>query len=250
MQFFADFAETVQEAGPGHRAGPRRATCRAATASAADRMEFNTKTRTGTFYNARRHDDPRRSRARAPTAACSAARSPTPTSGESADEARAEEIQDRQRRLHHLRPADPALGSRLGLGDAQPRRLRAPDERRLPGQGRAADVPAGLLLPDSGRRPRHGLPDSHLRCVDAQGPDASATPSSGRSAAATTRPSITTGCPRPASSSAASIATCSVRARRATAGSPGSTRKPVTSIDSGGMPRPRTARRAIRSAAT
>ena len=80
MQFFADFAETFKKkdmvTAQGHvvyvSSGNR---------IAADRMEFNTKTRTGTFYNAR----VRRSsvsRAKAPTAACSAARSPTPISGE------------------------------------------------------------------------------------------------------------------------------------------------------------------------
>ena len=69
----------------------------------------------------------------------------------------------------HLRAADAALGSRVGLGHAQPRRLRAAQELGLPGQGRAADVPADLLLPDSGGRPGHRLPDPHLRHLDAPG---------------------------------------------------------------------------------
>ena len=84
-------------------------------------------------------------------------------------QARAEEIQDRRRGVHHLRAADAAVAGRIGQRHDQPRRLRAPQELGLPGQGRAADVPADLLLPDSGGRPGHRVSDSHLRHVDAPG---------------------------------------------------------------------------------
>ena len=59
----------------------------------------------------------------------------------------------------------------VGFDHAQPRRLRAADERGLPGQGRAADVPADLLLPDAGGRPVDRLPDADLRPATLRGPD-------------------------------------------------------------------------------
>ncbi len=58
---------------------------------------------------------------------------------------------------------------RLDLDDAG--RPRHPEERNPEGQGRAADVPPDLLLPDSGRRSRHGLPPAGVRQLDHPRPD-------------------------------------------------------------------------------
>ena len=161
----------LQEAGHGHRAGPRRLRL--------GRQPDRRRSHGVQHQDAHRHvlqraghDDPRRPGREHRPQHVRRQGARRLLLGRSADEARTEEIQDRERRLHHLRPADTPLGSRLRLGDHQPRRLRAPDELRLPGQGRAADVPARLLLPDSGGRPRDGLSDSHLRLVDRQGTDA------------------------------------------------------------------------------
>ena len=155
-------------------------------------MEFNTKTRTGTFYKAlgRRSLGEKRRRSMFGTQ--------EPDAYFWGDEL--EKLGPKKYRIvnggfTHLRAADAALGDLVGLDHRQSRRLRAAEELGLPGEGRTADVSAGLLLPDSGRRSRHRLPDSDLRRVDDAGPEL-ATPSSGRSAAATTRPCSTTGCRR------------------------------------------------------
>ena len=136
--------------------------------------------------------------------------------GRRAPEDRAEEVPDHPRRLHDLRAADAAVGDAVRVDHAEPRRLRAPEERRVPGEERAADVPAGLLLPDPGGRPRDRVPDADLRHRRRRGDSRSATRSSGRSTAARTRRSSTTGTRRPARGSAANTATCAARARRAT----------------------------------
>ena len=192
MQFFADYTEIFKKKDLVIAHGTRRVRLGRQPHLRPTAMEFNTKTSTGTFYNARGNDDPRRRGPR--PRSLFGTQEPDACSGASEiAEDRAQEIPDHPRRLHDLRAADAALGARVGHGHAQPRRLRAADELAVPGQGRAADVSAGLLLPDPGRRPRHRVPDSDLRVVDRQGPDRSATRSSGRSDAATTPPSITTG---------------------------------------------------------
>ena len=89
----------------------------------------------------------------------------------------------------------------------EPRRLRAAEERDLPGEERADDVPADFLLPDPGGQPRDRLPDADLRSRRRRAGSRSATRSSGRSPAARTRRSITTGSRRPGRASAASTAT-------------------------------------------
>ena len=91
-----------------------------------------------------------------------------PRPGDSQDRAR--QVPDRRRRLHDLRPADAALGDGLGLGDDQPRRLRAAEEHGVPGQERPVVLHADLLLPDPGRRPRDRLPPADLRHLDAPRP--------------------------------------------------------------------------------
>ncbi len=102
-------------------------------------------------------------------------------------QARARYLQDRARRLHHLRAADAAVGDGGGLRDAEGGRPRADHQRHPARQGRAGDVPAGLLLSRSRRTT--APPDSCSRST-APRPSAgsrSATRSSGRSAAARTR---------------------------------------------------------------
>ena len=141
---------------------------------------------------------------------------PDAISGARRSRSSARDVQDHPRRLHDLRAADAALGDGRRLGHAQARRLRPPDQRDPAGQGRAGVVPAGLLLPDPGRRPGDRLPDPDLRSVDDPRASRSATRSSGRSTAARTRRSSTTGSRRPARASAASTATSSAAATAAT----------------------------------
>ena len=75
-----------------------------------------------------------------------------------------------RRGVHHLRPADPPVGSDQQDRHHQPRRLRLRAQHAAEGQGRAGAVPARDLLPDPGRRPRHRLPAAQLRHLDAAGP--------------------------------------------------------------------------------
>ncbi len=70
------------------------------------------------------------------------------------------------RRLHDVRPAHAALADRQQQRHGQPARLREAHERRHHGEGRPGVLPAGAVLPDPGRRPRHGLPDPDLRGLD------------------------------------------------------------------------------------
>ncbi len=129
----------------------------------------------------------------------------------------------------------------------QPRRLRLRAQHAAEGQGRAGAVPAGDLLPDPGRRPRHRLPAAQLRHLHAAGPGDNATDSSGPSIAARTRHWSTTGTPRQAGAWAASTATSPATSRRATCGSTGSraTRPPSPRTGS-----PRCCRRATASRCT
>ena len=102
----------VLEAGYGHRAGPRRVTCRAATgsgptgwSSTPGRAPACSTTRAA--RHARRPGrEHRPQHVRRPGAR-------SRVLGRSVDKARAEEIPDRERRVHDLRPADTPLGGRL-----------------------------------------------------------------------------------------------------------------------------------------
>ena len=168
---FRGLRRDFQEAGHGHRAGPRRLRI--------GRQSDRRRSHGVQHQDAHRHvlqraghGDPRRPGREHRPQHVRRQGARRLLLGRNADQARAQEIQDRERRLHHLRPADTPLGGRLRVGDDQPRRLRVPDQLRLPGQGCAVDVPAHLLLPDPGGRPRDGIPDSDLRLVDPQGPDA------------------------------------------------------------------------------
>ena len=71
--------------------------------------------------------------------------------------------------FHDLRAADAALGDVSGVGDAEPRRLRAAEELGLPGQGRAADVPAGSSTTRSRKTIARPASSSDLRHVDVAG---------------------------------------------------------------------------------
>ena len=153
MQFFADFAETFKKqdmvTAQGHVvyvSGGNRI--------AADRMEFNTRTRTGTFYNARG------------TAVLGDQGESTDRSmfggkepdayfwGETLTKLGPKKYKIENGGFTTCVQPTPRWEVVSGVGDDQPRRLRVPDQLRLPGQGRAADVPAHLLLPDPGGRPR------------------------------------------------------------------------------------------------
>ena len=90
-------------------------------------------------------------------------------------EARPAEVPADARRLHHLRPADAAMGGHQQLGGDHPERLRDRAKHAAARQGRAVDVPAAALLPDQERRSRHRVSASHLRHVDAARPEHSAT---------------------------------------------------------------------------
>ena len=131
---------------------------------AAERMEFNTKTKTGTFYIA--HGTRRCARRRTPSLFGGAGAGRVLLRRGTA-QARAEDIQDRARRLHHLRPADAALGGAcpgsitMTLDDYALLKNAVLKVKGVP----LMYLP-DLLLPDPGGRPRDRLPDSHLRLVD------------------------------------------------------------------------------------
>ena len=176
-QFFADFAEIYPDSHRLVATGNVKVGTPTSFISA-ERVEFDTKARTGVFYVAHGMASlgDRVDRSMFGTQEADAI-----FRGKEIHKLGPKKYKISRRRVQHLRAADPAMGSRVGLGDAQPRRLRAAQELGLPGQGRAGDVPADFLLPDSGGRPGHRFPASHLRHVDDQGDSRSATPSSGRS---------------------------------------------------------------------
>ena len=164
-QFFADFAEIYPDSNRIVATGNVKVGTPTSFITA-ERVEFDTKARTGTFYQAHGMaslgDRVEQEHVRHAGGRCDVSRPRDP-------QARAEEIQGRRRCLHDVRATDAALASRVGRRHYQPRRLRAPQELGLSGQGRAADVPPDLLLPDSGGRPGHRLSDPHLRHVDLPG---------------------------------------------------------------------------------
>ena len=196
---------------------------------AADRADFNTKTRLGTFYNA---------------SGFATVQPPTPARrpgrrGASADdgtghgrlllrrdgrEDRPAKIQDHQRRLHDLRPADAAMEFRRRHDRAQPRSLHAAAQRGDDGQGRAACSTCrrsttrqrGRTAPPDFSSPRTGRPRFEGTRFT--------TRSSGRSIAARTRRSCTTGSRRRARASAANTGTTSAADRMATSAPISSTR--------------------------
>ena len=111
---------------PGRRARATCCSCRRRNRIAAERLEFNTKTRTGTFYNAsgivgiaERGVDRSLFGTQEPDALLLGRRD---------RQARPEDLQDHPRRVHDLRAADAALGDRRRLGDADARRPRGPDQ--------------------------------------------------------------------------------------------------------------------------
>ena len=89
--------------------------------------------------------------------------------------------------------ADAALGSARRHGHPERRSLHDADQRGAARERRADVLHADPVLPDQARRSRHRLPDTDLRLVDAARPIACTTRSSGRSTAARTRRSCTTG---------------------------------------------------------
>ncbi len=81
-------------------------------------------------------------------------------------EARRRPLPHQEGRLHHLRPADPALGGDRQHRHAGRRQARHPQERRPEGQGRAAVLRAGDVLPDQQGGSVDRLPDAGLRHLD------------------------------------------------------------------------------------
>ena len=104
------------------------------------------------------------------------------------------------------------------------------------GQGRAGVLPADAVLPDPEDDRATGFLLPTYGSSLATRSSRSATRSSGRSTAARTRRSSTTGCSRAATASAPSTATCSARRRRATSATTGSTRT-KRSINGAAAPR-------------
>ena len=80
-------------------------------------------------------------------------------------EARTPAVQHHARRVHDMRAAHASMGGHQQERVHQPRRLRLRAQHGAEGQGRAGVLPAGHLLPDPGRQPRHGLPAADLRHV-------------------------------------------------------------------------------------
>ena len=109
---FRGLRRDFQEAGHGHRAGPRRLRL--------GRQSDRGRSHGVQHQDAHRHvlqraghDDPRRPGREHRPQHVRRQGARRLLLGRNADEARAQEIQDRERRLHHLRPADTPLGGRL-----------------------------------------------------------------------------------------------------------------------------------------
>ena len=157
MQFFADFAEIYPDS---HRI-VATGNVKVGTPTSlitAERMEFDTKTRTGTFYNAH-------------GMASLGERVDTSMFGTQEPDAIfwGEEIHKLGPKKYRIvdggfttcvQPT-PRWEVVSGSVDAQPRRLRAAQELGLPGEGRAADVPARSSTTRSRRTT--GRPDSCSR---------------------------------------------------------------------------------------
>ena len=135
---------------------------------AAERMEFNTKTRTGVFYKG------------SGTASLGEKVDKTlfgtqePDAyfyGETLEKLGPKKYRDHEGRLHHLRAADAAVGHHRVVGNGHARRLRHPEELGAAGEGRADVLHADLLLPDQRGGSRHRIPDSGLRLVDHSRPE-------------------------------------------------------------------------------
>ena len=89
--------------------------------------------------------------------------------GDGDREDRPRQVPHHQRRLHHLRAADAALGDRQRQRHGEPGRLRDAAQRGDPGEGRPGVLPADDVLPDPGGRSRHRLPAAAVRIVARDG---------------------------------------------------------------------------------
>ena len=189
----------------------------------ADRADFDTKTRLGTFYNASGFAtaQPPAPDATVPAAHRFRRRSPDRTRS-STSSARPSRRSDRKkykitsRRLYDVRATDAALGSARRHHRAEHRSLHVAQANGDERQGRAAVLPAGPLLPHEEGGSRDRIPAADLRDVDASRAVDCTTRSSGRSTAARTRPSCTTGLRRRVRAPAPSIGTTSAADRTAT----------------------------------
>ena len=175
---------------------------------AADRADFNAKTRLGTFYNARGFA------AMGKAAAENVGKADVDPSafatldpdvqfyGETLEKVERRHLHHHERRLHVVRPGQPAMGDDIGIAQAARRSLRAAPQHVAEGQGRARPVSACHVLPAQQGQSQHRFSDAELRHARPTRGRRSATPFSGRSTAARTPPSCTTGTRRLARRSA------------------------------------------------
>ena len=159
MQFFADHMELFQNEGRVIASG-NVVYISGGNTIAAERMEFNTRTRTGTFYNATGTAVLREAAA---AEHVRERRSPTRISGAKSCRRSGRRVPHHPRRLHDLRAADAALGLQSGSVT-----LNLDDYALLKNAVfRVKGVPLmylpDLLLPDPGGRPGDRLPDADLR---------------------------------------------------------------------------------------
>src|SRR5207237_7385261 len=79
--------------------------------------------------------------------------------------ARTEKIQDHERRLFDMRPADASLGPACRHGHPERRSLYVFEAGSAEGERRADALSADHVLPDQTRGSRDGLSDSQLRLL-------------------------------------------------------------------------------------
>ena len=126
---------------------------------ASERLEFDTKTRTGTFYNA----SGTVSMANRVDRSMFGTQEPDAMfRGDEVHKLGPDTYKIVTRRVYDLRSADASLGDGWRIGDVEGPRPRFSDQLDPAGQGRARDVSAGLLLPCAGRRSGDRLSDPDL----------------------------------------------------------------------------------------
>ncbi len=129
----------------------------------ADKADFDTRSRTGTFFNAFG------SASVSDKVDKSFFGGQEPDAffyGETIEKIGVDRYRIHKGGVHDLRPADAALGSRRRHGHADRRQARRAEERRPQGQGRAAVLRPGDVLPDQQGGPLDRLPAARLRHVD------------------------------------------------------------------------------------
>ncbi len=168
IQLFADQVELISDA-DRLRATGNVVFVSTGNRISADRLDFNTRTKTGTFYVA---SGIANLEARGVDRSFFGTQEPDALLlGRDDRKARAAHLQDHARRIHDVRPADAALAARGHVRRTDARKARHPEERPDEGEGRPGVLHSGNVLPDQQAGSRDRLSDPDLRQFDGQRPD-------------------------------------------------------------------------------